>query len=530
MKQKIAIYTGDLGYCTARGVLTILDTLDNLEVMVFVTQTEITLGRKLSFQWKKLKKNGIRRVIEVSSIAASEIYTKVFHKRPNKWGCDVIPDYVSELENHENVVITRVGNINSAKSIDKIASFSPDVGISLAAPILSKEVLDIAKLGNLNLHKGKLPEYRGMPPAFWEIKNGEEKVGCSIHVMTEMLDEGDLLLEDEVTIEKWSTPAGLRIRLDEIGIKMMATGLGLYLSNDYSVKKQVGESKTYTKPTLKEYADLMARQTCEDTNPQIKRIVKSVVLFGFRHFYAPVRSYIKGWRGKQDIIVLLYHRVNDMHRDSLTVGVEQFSDQMAYINKNFPVASLKSLLSGEVSRYEKKPIIVVSFDDGYLDNYEHAFPICIRNNIPSSFFVSTSMIDEGKPFPHDDHLDTRLYNMDWEQLAEMKKNGMFIGSHTCDHVNCAETEKEELKVQFESSQSMLNEKLGEDLAVLAYPFGGKHHFSAEAKEQAVMSGYKSILSAYGGINTELDPMNIKRGGIDWMFNRQAFIAKLYGWI
>jgi len=530
MKYKVAVYTGDLGYSTARGILAIVDSMDDIEVKIFVNHTKIDFSRKLSLQWKNLKKNGVRRVVEVFTIAGSAVYKKLFHRQFNKWGCEVIPDYISEVEQHKHVDVFHVTNINSAASVEEITTFAPDLGVSIASPILKKEVLNIAKMGNLNLHKGKLPGYRGMPSAFWEIKNGESSVGCSIHEITELLDEGDVILEDEVAIEKWSTPIGLRIKLDELGIRLMSKAVVLYLANDVEKKKQKGESITYFKPTIKESSELLLRQKHKDSNPPLKRVIKSVLVFIYSNAYAPVRSYIKGVKGKQDIVVLLYHRVNDFQRDSLTVGVEQFNEQMAYVNENFPVASLKSLISGEISRYEKKPIIVVTFDDGYLDNYENAYPICVRNNIPCSFFVSTSMIDEGKPFPHDSQLDIRLYNMDWDQLKEMKKNGMYIGSHTCDHVDCAQTTKEDLTLQLDKSQEMLNEKLGKDVAILAYPFGGKQHFSEEAKDLTIAAGYKSILSAYGGVNKDIDILNIKRGGVDWMFNQKAFIAKLYGWI
>jgi len=190
---------------------------------------------------------------------------------------------------------------------------------------------------------------------------------------------------------------------------------------------------------------------------------------------------------------------------------------------------LKSLIEGNISRFEKKPIIIVSFDDGYLDNYQNAYPICLRNQIPCSFFVSTDMVNTGEPFPHDNQLDITLQNMSWDQLREMKSTGMYIGSHTCKHINCATTDDEELTREFKNSLADLKSNLGDDLAILAYPFGGKEHFTNQAKKLALDAGYKSILSAYGGINSDIDIYDLKRGGVDWMFNHTAFKAKLFGW-
>ncbi len=529
MVDKIAIYTGLIDYDVAKGILKIANDHPDLNVRVFLNHKTISLKKKLRLQWKNLQKNGVYRLLEIGSIITNSLYKKLFFKQYKQYGCQQITDFIYLLKNHESISICNVYDINSQDSVIAIKDFSPCLGISLAAPILKKQVLDIAKKGNLNLHKGKLPLYRGMPPAFWEVKNGEVKVGCTVHLISELLDEGDILLESEVGIDKWSTPKGLKVQLDELGIKLMAKAVTSFISGDVSPIKQQGNANTYTKPTLQENKKLIKRIAKKDNNPLIKRILKTIIFNIYTSIYAPINAYFKGKLGKQDVIVLLYHRVNDFQRDSLTVGVEQFSEQMQYIKNNFPVASLKSLIDGEISRNEKKPIIVVTFDDGYLDNYQNAFPICLKEKVPCSFFVSTDMIDSGESFPHDNNLDIKLENMNWSQLREMKTNGMFIGSHTCNHLNCADANEVELQYQFDSSQSKLNEKLGIDTAILAYPFGGKEHFNFKAQEQAIGSGYVAILSAYGGVNKELDFRDIKRGGIDWMFNKSSFKATLFGW-
>ncbi|MEW6990602.1 polysaccharide deacetylase family protein [Colwelliaceae bacterium 6441] len=529
MGNRIAVYTGILDYSTAKGVLEIAKTQNDCQIKVFLHQKNLPIKTKLRLQWRNLKKNGIKRISEILTIVYCSLYERLFTRQYASYGNNVITDFVSELKLHDAISVCSLCDINSEESVNIIREFSPTIGVSIAAPILKKPLLDIAEKGNINLHKGKLPSYRGMPPAFWEIYNGEDSVGCTIHKVTELLDEGGILLESSVKIEKWSTPKGLQIQLDELGVELMAKGVSLILSEEGIFIEQQGSGKTYTKPTLKEHQELIKRISKSDSNSFFKRVIKSIVLNIYSYSYAPVRAYIKGILGKQDVIVLLYHRINDFQRDSLTVGVEQFYNQMSYVRKHFPVASLKSLLAGEVSLHEKKPIIIVTFDDGYADNYDNAFPICMRQNIPCSFFVSTDMVEEGKPFPHDHKLKIRLKNMNWNQLKEMKSNGMYIGSHTCDHLNCAEADPQELLRQFTASQEKLNQELGEDVAILAYPFGGKEHFNQLAQQKAEQAGYSAILSAYGGINHEVDHTNIKRGGIDWMFNKSSFKATLLGW-
>ena len=87
-----------------------------------------------------------------------------------------------------NLEISTYKSINSPAASRAVTAFEPDIGLSLAAPILKKRLFAIPTLGTLNLHKGKVPEYRGMPPAFWEMRNGEASVGCTVHWVEERLD------------------------------------------------------------------------------------------------------------------------------------------------------------------------------------------------------------------------------------------------------------------------------------------------------------------------------------------------------
>jgi methionyl-tRNA formyltransferase len=60
----------------------------------------------------------------------------------------------------------------------QIRDFAPDLGLSLAASILKESLFSIPHLLTLNLHKGRLPGYRGMPPAFWKLRNGSNVLRC----------------------------------------------------------------------------------------------------------------------------------------------------------------------------------------------------------------------------------------------------------------------------------------------------------------------------------------------------------------
>ena len=75
-----------------------------------------------------------------------------------------------------------------------------DLAVVLGTRILRPELFSVPRLGSVNLHKGKVPEYRGMPPGFWELYEGERSAGITVHFVSAKLDAGDVVETAEVAI------------------------------------------------------------------------------------------------------------------------------------------------------------------------------------------------------------------------------------------------------------------------------------------------------------------------------------------
>jgi len=92
-------------------------------------------------------------------------------------------------------------NINSEEWFEKIASLKPDILFSFYyRKMIGKKILDIPRLGAMNLHGSLLPAYRGRCPVNWVIIKGEQKTGVSLHYMVEKPDAGDLVAQREILI------------------------------------------------------------------------------------------------------------------------------------------------------------------------------------------------------------------------------------------------------------------------------------------------------------------------------------------
>jgi methionyl-tRNA formyltransferase len=93
-------------------------------------------------------------------------------------------------------------NINTQEWIDKISGFQPDILFSFYyRKMICKEILEIPRLGALNLHGSLLPAYRGRCPVNWVLVKGEEKTGVTLHFMVEKPDAGDIVGQKEVSID-----------------------------------------------------------------------------------------------------------------------------------------------------------------------------------------------------------------------------------------------------------------------------------------------------------------------------------------
>lgn len=99
------------------------------------------------------------------------------------------------------VMLVDVDDFHSVAAREAFRLLRCDLGVLAGTYILRDGVYDIPRLGSINLHSGKAPEYRGAAPAFWELYNGETQVGITIHRVAAALDAGDVLRQELFPLE-----------------------------------------------------------------------------------------------------------------------------------------------------------------------------------------------------------------------------------------------------------------------------------------------------------------------------------------
>jgi peptidoglycan/xylan/chitin deacetylase (PgdA/CDA1 family) len=522
--KNIVVFTGDLTYSVRRGIVEMDRVIPGLSWLILCERRPRAARQLLRNQWRNLRRNGWRWI----PYQLGDIGRRMRRPRPAAADSPGSAWTIAAIQSCSNMRVLYVEDLHGPGTLETVRSFNPVLGLSLAAPILRQPLFCIPTLGTLNLHKGRVPDYRGMPPAFWELWNDDTSVGCTVHRVDEKLDTGDIIATATVKRAGFSSLRGLQLQLDETGVQLMIQAARAVLSGESDPVAQPPGGKTYRKPTLAQVARLERKiARLQPTSASLaKRIVRGTAAGSAVRLW---RTGVGSWFPPR-ITVVLYHRVSDDARDNLTVGIEKFDRQMALLRQYCQPISIETALATEVVPQSDRPLVAVSFDDGYLDNYENAAPILMRNGIPAAFFVSTGMIGTERRFPHDVRRgNAPIPTMQWDQLRRMRDWGFTIGSHSVSHIDCASEPEERVRAELAQSRDDLDRELGIKEPLFAYPYGSRRHMTPERLELVKQAGYRACLAAYGGSNVRtIDRFNVLRKGIHWGFSDESFLFECLG--
>ena len=139
--------------------------------------------------------------------------------KPKGRGMKMMASPVKEFAIEKNIKIYQPLKVkNNIEFIQEIKDLNPDIICVVAyGKILPKEILEIPKLGCINVHGSLLPRYRGAAPIQWAILNGDKTTGITTMYMDIGMDTGDMILKEEVGIGEDETTGELWERLSKIG-------------------------------------------------------------------------------------------------------------------------------------------------------------------------------------------------------------------------------------------------------------------------------------------------------------------------
>jgi len=122
--------------------------------------------------------------------------------------------------------VIQVPNINGTQARDSLAGLNADLGVSVGNRVIQESTFAIPRLGMVNLHHGRIPDFRGGPPGFWEMYDQVPVMGVSVHRIDAELDHGELLGAAEFAILDRDDPRTLMERAYTVDVRLMGEVVG----------------------------------------------------------------------------------------------------------------------------------------------------------------------------------------------------------------------------------------------------------------------------------------------------------------
>ncbi|MCK5506573.1 MAG: polysaccharide deacetylase family protein, partial [Thermodesulfovibrionia bacterium] len=174
----------------------------------------------------------------------------------------------------------------------------------------------------------------------------------------------------------------------------------------------------------------------------------------------------------------------------------------------FEVISLEEMVSRLWQGREfSRRTVVITFDDGFCDIYKNAWPILQKYGFPAAIFVVSGFVDKTNEWVKREGMPQRRL-VSWEELLEMSRSGIEVGSHTVTHKALRAVNTQTLSYEIRSSKNEIEDHLGKPVRFFAYPYG---LLDKAARAVVADAGYEAACSTRSGFNnTEVDPFILRR--------------------
>lgn len=259
-------------------------------------------------------------------------------------------------------------------------------------------------------------------------------------------------------------------------------------------------------------------------------------------------NYIHNFSNNQLVNILLYHRVCNIKNDiwGLCVSPQHFEEQIKYIKENYKVIRFDDDWS-----MVREPSVVITFDDGYRDNYLNAFPVLKKYDVPATFFVSTGNIDKNVGFwwdrlsrisdiditmnhsmlrkmsscdrdvqleilenangrtSYSDYEEDKIgYTMSESELKSLASSELVeIGVHTVSHTSLSSVSSDIQRMEIKKSKERLEGLLGKTMKFFSYPYGD---YNGDTIGILKEFGFEKAATVSGGLAGSGDLMRIPR--------------------
>ena len=256
---------------------------------------------------------------------------------------------VKVFAEENNLLVIQPEDFKDKQSQTQLALLNPDVMVVAAyGQILPKSILQIPKLGCLNIHASLLPRWRGAAPIERAILEGDRETGISIMKMNEGLDTGDILLDKKCMISNHETAQTLHDTLSNIGANAILETLNIFPT--LKARSQQNNDATYAEKVTKDEAQIDWHQSAE----QISRAIRAFNPRPIAYTNAMAKQF------KNRVLRIIKAEVVNKQTTNSPGEVIKYDKDICHVATSNGVINLKKVqLSG------KKEVSIKDFNNAY---------------------------------------------------------------------------------------------------------------------------------------------------------------------
>ncbi len=235
------------------------------------------------------------------------------------------------------------------------------------------------------------------------------------------------------------------------------------------------------------FADTVPTKTTQKTPPSANNAANPATTGTHPAAQTPQTTNVTKQNRLKSIPVLMYHSINTNDtNNSLIVTPEQFDKNVTDLLKNgyTPITATELDLAWESGHPLPSKPILITFDDGYEDNFTNAFPILQKHKVKATIFIITGSVG-------------RRNYLTWDQIRTMHQSGLIdIESHSVTHRDITRLSAKEFSAELTESKKALETELKKTITIFSYPYGQQKRAYMPILKQA---GYKMAFSTQTGL-------------------------------
>jgi len=326
-------------------------------------------------------------------------------------------------------------DVHSAETIRFVTDLRADLGVVWGTRLLKPELFNLPRLGSINIHRKKLPEYRGSgPTGMWELLDREREVGITIHRVETALDAGPIVDSTAVPITAFDTLATLDRKVHVAGNDLLVRVLSRSASGILGSTPQSGDAREFRKPAphrLRQYT----KQIVAERPPRRPERVYSLPTLLLRTLrcapYVVARNWLRRFRGSFPIVILRYGGITDGAFEG--IPLDMLLRHLAFLRTHYRIVSLDEAVTLLREGAVTTPTVVLTFEGESRDSVIDLRAAVGDREHAAALFVSPHHLIDGDRTGDAIGVERAEQRVTWSHLVHLMQQGVDIGIRSSAH-------------------------------------------------------------------------------------------------